>query len=356
MQEKKKLFLLLLITFLFLATGCIQTKQATDTSQFDGGVFKSADKGNTWQQRVLIPTTSGQPRRFSGADVIWMSIDPNDENAIYFGSIGNGLLYTLDGGGSWNQVDNLGNASIRTVEVSPEDKCTMYISINNVVKKTTDCMRSWQDVYFDSDYASAIVSLAIDHYDSNTVYIGSSRGDLIKTTDGGANWQTITRLKSRINKIAIHPEDSREIYVVTEKRGFFRSLDAGETWDDFSQVLKENKMNLATKDLVFVKEEPNVIFVATAQGIIRTEDRGETWEKMNIIPPDAKAMINALAVNPNNSKEFYYVTYTAFFRTLDGGESWASIKLPSTRAGWRMLIDPEKPNILYMGMRTYQTK
>ena len=340
----------------FTATACIQTKKQVDTSQFDGGIFKSADKGNTWQQRVLIPTTSGQPQRFSGANVIWMSIDPNDSNAIYYGSIGNGLIYTLDGGGSWNQVSSLGNASIRTVEVSPDDKCTVYISINNVVKKTTDCMRSWQDVYFDSDFSSAITSLAIDHYDSNIVYIGSSRGDLIKTIDGGTNWQTISRLKSRINKIAIHPEDSREIYVITEKKGFFKTVDAGETWDDFSQVLKDNKLNLLTKDVVFVKEEPNTVFVATAQGILQSFDRGQTWERMKIIPPDSKALINTLAVNPNNSKEFYYATYTAFFRTLDGGETWASIKLPTTRAAWRMLIDPNKPNILYMGVRSFQQK
>jgi photosystem II stability/assembly factor-like uncharacterized protein len=120
--------------------------------------------------------------------------------------------------------------------------------------------------------------------------------------------------------------------------------------------MREMKLGMLAKDLVIVKDEPKVVYAATALGIMRSADSGETWEKLNIIPPDKKAMITTIAVNPVNAKEFYYSTYTAFYRTLDGGATWASIKLPTTRAGWKLLIDPEKPNILYMGVRVFMQK
>lgn len=352
----KKIIPLSFLLALFFLTGCITTKKQVDTSSFDGGVFKSADKGSTWQQRVLIPTTTGKPQRISGSNVIWMSIDPNDSNAIYYGSIGNGLLYTLDGAGSWNAVNNLGKASIRTVEVSPDDKCTVYVSINNVVKKSSDCMRSWRDVYYDNNRSVAITALAIDHENTQVVYIGTSQGYMIKSIDGGDNWQSMDRLESRIERIVINPNDNQNIYVATRNKGVFLTRDGGAEWINLKKEMNNNKLGLSTKDVVFAKEEPSFVFISTSAGIMKSMDFGENWEKVDIVPQDKKVRINTMTVNPNNINEIYYATYTTFHRTLDGGENWSSMKLPTSRAGWRLLIDPKKPNVLYLGVRAFQKK
>ncbi len=151
-------------------TACIQSKSVNDTSAFDGGVFKSADKGNTWQQRTLIPTTTGKPRKFSSVNVAVMEMDPGDSRAIYYGSIGNGLIYTIDGGGNWEHVSNLGNITIRSIAIDPQDKCTVFVTSGNRVHKTTECTRSWENVYYDNNPATTIDAVAVDHYDSKKVY------------------------------------------------------------------------------------------------------------------------------------------------------------------------------------------
>jgi len=58
-----------------------------------------------------------------------------------------------------------------------------------------------------------------------------------------------------------------------------------------------------------------------------------------------------MAVNPQNTQEIYYVTNTTFYRSLDGGENWKTIKMPTSAIGWKLLIDPKEPNIIYLGIK-----
>ena len=94
-----------------------------------------------------------------------------------------------------------------------------------------------------------------------------------------------------------------------------------------------------------------MLFIATKYGLIRSSDAGKNWEQITLIPPDKEANINALAINPQNSKDIYYLTNTTFFRSFDNGKTWSTIKLPSSRAGWKLLIDPTQPNVIYIGVR-----
>ena len=47
----------------------------------------------------------------------------------------------------------------------------------------------------------------------------------------------------------------------------------------------------------------------------------------------------------------YYVTNTTFYRSLDGGINWSSNKLPTSRAGVKLLIDSKNPSIIYLAVR-----
>ncbi len=358
MNKKNQVFsITLLLAMAVSLSGCATAQKTTDTTMIDGGVFKSADKGSTWQQRVLIPTTTGAPKRFSSVSSASMAMDPSDSKAIYYGSIANGLLYTLDGAGSWQQVTELGNVTIRAIAIDAKNKCTIYAAVGNKIYKTTECVRGWQNPYYDNDLKTTIDAVAVDQYDENNVYIGNSRGDLMKSTDAGVSWQTIERTGSKIVKLSIDPNDSRNVYVLTENRGVFRTKDGGSTWDnDIVKALKELGINDGIKDVVFVKDEAKVVYVATQYGLAVSQDKGATWQKIELLPSEKSATINTIAVNPRNSQEIYYVTFTTFYRSLDGGKTWSTIKLPTSRAGWNLIVDPSSPNVIYMGVRGFQKK
>lgn len=359
MQQIKKIsFLFFLIGMLFISSGCVNIKSKKDTSDIDGGVFKTSNKGDVWQQKVLIPTTSGKPRSFAGISVSSMVLDPSDEKAIYFGSEGNGMFYSYNGGAEWMVADKLIKASIRSIAVDPEFKCTIYAAAGNRLYKSTDCSRNWKEVYYDNDVTVKVDYVVIDHYNTSNIYIGLSRGDIVKSENGGQEWHTIARLKKNVLKIVLDPVDSRKMYILTKNK-IHKSIDGGENWDEFDvlhEKMKEFDLSDNIKDFVITKSEEPKMFVATYYGLMRSNDDGKTWEKISLIPPEKNATINAIAVNDKNDKEIYYVTNTTFFRSSDGGENWATKKLPTTKSGWKILIDPQDTNILYMGVKGVQQK
>ena len=352
----KKISIIFILALLpLLSAGCgVTVGGAKKANPTDGGVFKSINKGTGWQQKVLIPTVSGKPRSFSGVNVASMAMDPNDRLAIYFGSEANGLIYTYDGGNSWQTADSLVKATVSSVAVDPKDKCTIYVAVGNRVYKSEDCSRTWSQVYFDNELMAVVDTLAIDHFDTNNIYIGISRGDVIKSTSGGADWQTIYRAGNRIKKILVDPNDSRNVYVATTNKGMFRSRDNGANWEEMKKLadaIREHKLGTDIKDMIIAKDETKTMFLATFYGLLKSADNGETWEKIELIPTEKRATINALAINLTNVQEIYYVTNTTFYRSLDGGQNWATIKLPTTRAGWKLLLDPTDPNIVYLGAK-----
>ena len=350
MLKNKISFLIVMMAVAIFVSGCSISFSGNSGSLNDGGLYASANQGDTWTQTVLIPTTSGQPQSFGTLDANSLAIDPSDSKAIYFGSVDNGLLYTYSGAKEWFMAGSLTKTTINAIAVDPSSKCIIYTSIENKIYKSTDCNRTWAQIYYDNDINTRIDSIAVDHYDSANVYIGTSRGEIIKSSDRGTAWRTIGRLENRIKRIIISPADSRMIFIATEGRGIFRSSDNGENWESLAEKLKDFDSS-GFKDLVLAKADKGLMFLATNYGLLKSGDNGNTWQKIELITAENGATINAIAVSPKNSKEIYYATNTTFYRSLDGGSAWTTKKLPTSRAGWKLLVNPENTNIIYMGVR-----
>jgi photosystem II stability/assembly factor-like uncharacterized protein len=348
---KKLFFLSILASALLLTGGCSISFNGSGNTANDGGVYFSNNKGEVWQKKALIPTTSGAPRSISGLDASTLEIDPQDNKAIYFGSYENGLFYSYNQANEWMTAAPLKQITINDVAVDHESKCTIYAAIGNRLMKSSDCNRTWSQVYYDNDINVSVNTIASDHFNSGVVYIGTSRGEIIKSSDRGLSWQTIGRFKNSIGEIAIDPNDSRIIFVASYSAGVFRTKDSGANWINLEENLKNFKKSNRFKDLVLSVSNPGTIYLANGYGLLKSIDYGDSWSNINLITPETKAIINSLVVNPNNPKEIYYVTNTTFYRSTDGGENWATKKLPTTRAGWKLLLDPTDSNIIYMGVK-----
>lgn len=317
----------------------------------DGAVYKSINKGQTWQQKSLIPTTSGSPISINSLDTSSLVFDPADPKAIYYGTLENGLYYSYDGADSWFPAANLGKVTVNSLAVDPQNKCAIYAAVDNKVMKSIDCSRTWQQIYFDNDLSVAITNITIDHYDSKIVYIATSRGEVITSSDSGKSWRTLNRFEDKVKKIVVAPADSRIIIVATEKRGLFRSNDKGTTWVELAEKLKDFPDSSRFRDLYISKVQPGLIIFATNYGLIKSINYGDDWTGIKLITPEKEATINSVIVSEQDTKQIFYVTNTTFYGTIDGGANWTTKKLPSTRAGWALLADPNNINTMYLGVR-----
>lgn len=356
----KKNFYLSLILFvtLFLVSGCtlsFNTGQNTE-GVVDGGVYKSINDGTTWLQKTLISTTAGKPKTFAMLDIISLAMDPSDEKAIYAGSINNGLYYTYDSGASWFQVTSLGQITVNAIAVDPKNKCSIYVASANKLIVSRDCSRTWSPIYFDNDLAETVTSIAVDQYNNNNIYIGISRGDIIKSSDQGVSWKTVNRLKDDVAKILISPNDSRIIFVATKQKGLTRSLDEGNHWEDLTANFYQLDSSSNFHEMVMSASQPGLILLANKYGILKSNDNGHLWSKLNLITPEKDATINSLVLGATDTQKIFYVTNTTFYRSVDGGQNWTTRKLPTSRAGWVLLTEPKDKGALYMAAKTIKSQ
>jgi hypothetical protein len=342
-MRKKLIFISLLSIFL---SAC--TIGGTNTARNDGGLFFSQNRGDTWQQRSLIPTSTGSPRSIAGLSANKIAMDPNDPRAIYFASVDNGLFYSYNAGADWQKAEGLGNVNVKYVAVDPESKCIIYAAVVNRVQQSTDCNRTWNNIYYDNSPAVMINTIVIDHYNPKIIYIGTSRGEIIKSIDRGASWKTIVRFDSAINEIALSPHDSRIILASTNRHGVHKSFNGGDSFISLENQLKEYRVRDGFTNLIFSPSTSGLIFMANGYGMIKSENNGDTWSPIQLITPDKKTDINSMIVSPQDPQIIYYVTNTTFYRSTDGGATWSTKKLPTTKAGWGLLADPNNAGIIYL--------
>lgn len=367
MKKIKIISLLLLVLFL---GACSLKFRSSGAGATDGGIFVTANKGDSWRQMPYISTISATSESIATVDISKTIMDPSDSGAVYLLTEGNGVYYTYNVGRGWNKIFSLpGNISATDLVVDNKNKCVIYISYDNKLEKSIDCGRSFVQVYFDNNPGVSVSAIALDHYDTNIVYIGTSRGDVLRSLDGGISWRAIQRLGDGVRKLLVNPLDSRSIFVATFKNGIFRFNSAGgatleeleqyrnqfdnTNWVNYNESLKSFNLGINFKDLVFSKED-NSLLLATDKVILRSFDEGQSWTQLSLLTPEQDSFINTIAVNPKNNQEIFYVTDTSFYRSYDGGNTWTVKKLPTTRSGRTLLIDFNNPNVLYMGVKKIQ--
>lgn len=357
-------FSLLIIGALSLSACSISTKTSgTGDGQSAGNIFLSTDQASSWGQVSNIPTVNGKIENIAGVEVSGFFNDPSDNLAVYMGTKEHGLFYTYNVTKGWNKVAGIPDTNIRAVAVDPKDKCTIYVAALNRLYRSDDCARSFAQVYFDNDNTVTVNSVAIDFYNSRNLYIGTSRGEIIKSIDRGDSWRSIWRMEEPIGRVVLSPKDSRLIYIATAKNKVYSFVSNTETNVATSEDINRNfavndfrDLNVALRDMEvgekFVElaaSSDGTIFLATANLIARSSDEGTSWESLNLLQPDGKTDITAMTVDFKESKNIYYGTASTFFKSTDGGATWATKRLPTSWTASDIMIDFRDGKNVYLG-------
>ncbi len=352
---------------------------------FGGGVYKSLDSGNTWQETdegLLIPVINT------------MDINPQNPEILYAGtdifSEDGGLYKSTNGGASWIHISSLpftpGSYVINAIAIDKLHPETLYVASyfpqgGSMIVKSMDEGASW----ILTNYPGySVWCLIIDTVNTNIVYAGIS-GGVAKSVDGGINWQ-ISPLPypyPRVYSIAVDPSDNDVVYTGTTA-GVYKSVDAGSTWvlikegetanvtidpDDplhvfqgtwgdgifesvdagssWTHLIIETAIGRYVWDIEF--DLPK-IYAGGGGGVIRSEDNGISWEVVNS-GIEAAVVISLL---PIDDAIYAGTWYNGLFKKYYGSNQWINIGLPESviRENWirAILQDPTNPEHMMVGL------
>jgi len=305
---------------------------------------RSVPVNGNWVRQGPGPATGGQVENVIPNDEVVGAIEavvahPTDADTIYVGGVNAGIWKTesaTNPSPNWtNLTDEFPSLSIGGLDMDPTDPThqTLVAGVGRF-----------------SSYLGE----------------GGGRIGLLRSTDGGANWNVIDGGGTMIgrNVAAVAARDSIIVAavntadnVIFEEIGIFRSTDGGTS---FTQISNGDGSTTGlpggvTHDLGRDRANParlftSVIFAAGvggANGIYRSTDTGATWTKVSSGPVDGFITDDVSNIEFSITGNVVYAgivesgKLTAVFRSSDGGNSWDNMDVPTTTEdGVAMGVNP----------------
>lgn len=347
-QHFMKRLSIIALSLVLLGAGCLG--RSSGSTGADAGVFKSMNAGEEWAQYVVVPTAQGIGT-LATTNVLHMTMDPQDNEFLYIATRGNGMLYSEDAGASWRQVRDreLQSGTISHVAVDAKEVCTVYVATGSRLFRTDDCMRSFDSETYVDNRGETITRVAVDWYDNDNVWIGMSNGDVLKSEDAGNTWRTVLKTSQSITAFLMSNTDSRQVMVATDRKGIWKTTDGGGNWTSLEEGLDEYNDGDNVYALV-QSADSGVVIAATEYGLLRSQDFGESWEAVELVTSPGQVEIRAVAVNEKNPDLIYYAANATYYYSQDGGSTWLTERLATTRTPTVLLVDPEDSAVLYVAV------
>jgi len=339
------------------------------------GVFRSTDGGETWarKDRGILEWSDITVRGFAvkpgNSKVVLMAVEIATTGRKYEIPKSWGRVYlTENGGDNWRSIWS-GPCLASRILFDHKDPQVVYVSTGSFdrvsldhdgkglgILKSVDGGRSWNQIN-NTIEVLYIGSMAMDPRDSRVLYAASggpsyvsepTAGGIYKTTDGGENWVKILG-EDTFTLVAISPPNPDIVYAGSE-RCFFRSNDGGRNW---TRLCSDNEVSWGPKGVkvgvptsaVVSPTNPSMILVNNYRGgIVRSEDGGRTWS----VSCQGYTGVDLQGVSSSTTQgsTIYTIGRSGPFRSSDGGKTWQGLSdgVPTVREWYAIATNPQNHN------------
>ena len=283
----------------------------------DGGIAKSTDGGDCWEQKNEGLVTA----HFYG--IAASSANPD----IVIGGFQDHGLQGVDisEGDEW---DRWGWFDGNDVEVHPDNTNILFGTwINGLYLKTTGGVHtlSFQittGMNLNENSGAHFAPLRISPADPD-VLLGCTEARIYRSTNGGSSWQAVADAPN-VTEVAFSQADPQHCYAaawVGNDWRFYHSSDGGANWDQTA-----NPPGWRITDLKTSFSEPGTVYATrnsinpNTAHVYRSTDFGESWLGIQGDLPDIP--VNGFAINPFWEENLYVATDLGVFTTTDGGATW----------------------------------
>ncbi len=338
-----------------------------------GGIWKTTDAGNTWQN-----ISDG----FFGGSVGSIAVSEWDNNVIYVGngektvrgnvSSGDGLWKSVDAGKTWKSIGLKNSRHVPRMRIHPKNPDIVYAAVlgdlykssnERGVYKSIDGGANWKKVLFANASAGAI-DLIIDPNNARVLYATtwnvrrtpyslSSGGDgsaLWKSTDGGDTWKNISSHEGLpkgiwgISGVTVSPVNSDIVWALIEnkKGGIYKSTDAGKTWKLVNSERKLRQRAWYYTRLYADTQDENGLYVLNVR-YHHSKDGGKTYQTFNAPHGDH----HDLWMDSEDNQRMIIGDDGGAQVSFDAGENWTTYHNQPTSQFYRVTTDNHFPYRIY---------
>ena len=239
-------------------------------------VYRSRDGGDAWTRLGGLRPPGRVAMSFPGR-VTRLAADPSAPQELYAGLEVDGVMRSLDGGESWDDVSH----DLVKLAERPHLK-------SRIVSDT--------EIEGMMDTHALCVSGALP----GTVFLALRMG-LFKSGDRGSTWEDmeVGRFSplTYARDVQVSPHDPRTLYAClspaarSEDGSLYRSDDLGQTWRRLDRGVKARATMMA---VALDRRDPRQVYCASRCGqVFGTRDGGETWAEWPL--PDGVQDVYAVA-------------------------------------------------------------
>jgi photosystem II stability/assembly factor-like uncharacterized protein len=273
-------------------------------SSTDGGIYRSADGGQTW---AFVLTSTGV------RDLIF---DPTDASIVYAQARGKGVYKSVDAGLTWNRLENglpVGApATYGRIAMAPSDPLILYALLGPAsgaflkLYRTDNGGDSWEEVNDNACEGQCYYNMTLDVHptDPERLLVGTIRPAL--SLNGGASlsiltsgWGSAQTVHQDTHVVRFSRNDGNRFWVGSDG-GLWRSEDLGGTFKNLNANLQITQFY----DIAIDPVDPDRVYGGAQDNSSSMRDNDQIW---NVTEVTGDGFMNA--VDQNNRDRVFQTSY-----------------------------------------------
>jgi len=338
-----------------------------------GGVWKTSDAGNTWEN-----ISDG----FFGGSIGAVAVSEWDNNVIYVGggektvrgnvSYGYGMWKSTDAGKTWKESGLKESRHIPRIRIHPKNPELVYAAVlgdlykaseERGIYRSEDGGKNWKRILFANADAGA-VDLIMDPNNPRILFAstwrirrtpyslesGGEGSSLWKSVDGGDSWTNISKNEGLptgtwgIVGVTVSPVNSSRIYAIIENEngGVFRSDDGGKVWSTVNEERSLRQRAWYYSRIYADTKDEDIVYVLNVD-YHRSKDGGKTFQSYEAPHGDH----HDLWIAPEDNQRMVIGDDGGAQVSFDAGENWTTYHNQPTSQFYRVVTDNHFPYRIY---------
>lgn len=297
-----------------------------------------------------------------GTNVRCLAVDPHNQNVVYAGTQGQGMLRSDDKGKTWHPSGMEGHI-VKAIAISPAEPGLIVVGTRPAnIFISRDGGQHWMEAmafkkmrrlfWFspaEKPFTAYVQGIALSPTNPNVMVVGIELGSVVRSTDGGKTWQGHRRGALRdCHSLIFHATNGDWVYEGGGTgAGAAFSRDAGNTWTQSRRGLDRHYGWATAADPM----RPEVMYASVSPGPMKAHSNDNaqayifrsmgdnTWERLSGgLPQPLNHMPYALLTDPDTPGHLYAgLSNGDIWHTTDYGDHWQQIPL-NLGAIWTSMV------------------